>query len=167
MSKIEQRIIFILAATVFILLIAVLLIGKDKDKSNIIAGSFSPPDFDKAAVVGTPIEAKSMSNYGTLNIAKGFIVSMCSSLSNINEKAEIWFTSNADNSVWVKLCIFDTDGNLLGESGLLKPGEYVQYIDIKNVPTNSEYVVAKILSYEPDTYYSLGSATAQINLTTN
>ena len=59
--------------------------------------------------------------------------------------------------------LLDAKGNLLGETGVLRPGEYVEFVSLTSLPKKAE-VVARILTYEPDTYYSMGSASAEIML---
>ena len=62
------------------------------------------------------------------------------------------------------LVMLDAEGNVLGETGLLEPGQYVRSLRLDTVPKKDGLVTARILTYEPDTYYSLGSANAQIIL---
>lgn len=52
---------------------------------------------------------------------------------------------------------------MLGQTGLLKPGEYVEYLALDTLPGNAP-VIAKILTYQPETYYSMGSASAEMEL---
>ena len=56
----------------------------------------------------------------------------------------------------------DEQGNILGESGVLKPGQYIRSMQLENVPQQAGIVLAKILTYEPETWYSMGSASAQL-----
>ena len=50
----------------------------------------------------------------------------------------------------------------LGVSDYLS-GEYVEHIALTAAPESSR-AIAKILTYEPETWYSMGSATAEIML---
>ena len=63
-----------------------------------------------------------------------------------------------------RIILLDETGAELGSSGLLKPGEYVQSVALERIPPKSSSILAKILSYEPQTYYSMGSASAEIYL---
>ncbi len=54
--------------------------------------------------------------------------------------------------------ILDEHGDILGESGLIRPGEYVRSVKLDRVPKKSTVIALKIMAYEPDTYRSAGSA---------
>jgi hypothetical protein len=47
----------------------------------------------------------------------------------------------------------------LGETGLLKPGEYVQYVSLTKELEDGTPIQLKIMGSEPDTYCSAGAAT--------
>jgi hypothetical protein len=68
-----------------------------------------------------------------------------------------------DNQVWVKVKVIDADGNRLGETGLLRPGEYVESVQLSTDAT-SGLVTLHIMGYEPDTYYSAGSVDFETTL---
>ena len=151
-----------------ILLIAIIAVGvmviTDNRRNEVIIDDFVAPSFEEGAAVGVPENVDGALRYSELAVAEGFIVSMCIDPVVIEDEAQVYFTAAAGNTVWTKLQLFDADGNYLGESGVLKPGEYVKNIRLENVPAESTLIVAKILSYEPETYYSKGTATAQIML---
>lgn len=73
--------------------------------------------------------------------------------------AQLWFTNPGQNTVWLKVRIYTPDGILLGESGLLKPGQYVQAVALSPVPDAGTSIVLKVMAYEPDTYHSAGAVT--------
>lgn len=60
--------------------------------------------------------------------------------------------------------ILDEAGNILGESGLLRPGEYVRAVRLEKIPKQPTPVSLKIMAYEPETYYSAGSAVLKTTL---
>ena len=72
-------------------------------------------------------------------------------------KAVVYFTNAEENSVYLKLRVLDEEGNILGETGLLKPGEYVKGVELDKDPSAETTISLKIMSYEPDTYMSEGS----------
>lgn len=74
-------------------------------------------------------------------------------------RADVWFTNPESNTVWLKLRVLDGAGDTLGETGLIRPGEYVQAIFFDRVPGIGDSIGLKLMAYEPDTYYSAGSAT--------
>ena len=162
MSKTEKIILLVLAAAV--LVCGALAVFKPETPAQLLAvvGEFVTPAFDSAAVSGTP-EVGLPQIYGTLALTEDVAVSLYSAPIVTDGKAQVFFTAEPSNTAWVRLRIMDESGAVLGESGLLKPGEYVEYIALSAEP-KSERAIAKILTYEPETYYSMGSATAEIML---
>ncbi len=49
------------------------------------------------------------------------------------------------------------NGKLLGETGLIKPGEYVKSVKLNESPEAGSDIRLRIVAYEPETYYSAGS----------
>ena len=47
-------------------------------------------------------------------------------------------------------------GEIYGETGLVKPGEYVQSVTFDKVPVQGTAITMRVMSYQPDTYYSAG-----------
>lgn len=165
MSKRQICILCILAVLIVAAVIAAACINAGREPERIV-GEFTPPAFAQNAAVGTP--DPSVVNklpYGSLTLSETISVSMVSTLTvDENGEVEVWFTAPATNKGWVMLRLMDEQGNLLGETGLLKPGQYVQTITLDSVPKKSGMILARILTYEPDTYYSMGSASAQVAL---
>ena len=60
--------------------------------------------------------------------------------------------------MWVKLQIISETGEIIGETGIVKPGQYVKTIKLKNAPNKDFEVKLKVVGYEPETYHSGGSA---------
>ena len=50
-------------------------------------------------------------------------------------------------------------GELLGETGLIRPGEYVQSVTFDTVPASGATISMKVMAYEPETYHSAGAVT--------
>ena len=57
----------------------------------------------------------------------------------------------------IKLRVLDAQGDTLGETGLIRPGEYVQSVALDALPEDGDAVTLKLMAYEPETYYSGGS----------
>ena len=55
--------------------------------------------------------------------------------------------------------ILTANGTLLGETGLIRPGEYVKSVSLTSEVEDGTAIKLKIMAYEPDTYYSAGSVT--------
>ena len=163
MSKREKIILLAMAAVIAVLAAALLL--RPEQKPEVVRGDFVPPEFDVAAVAGVPqVDVPAM--YGTLYLNEETAVSLYSSPILRGETVQVFFTSHESNTAWVRLRLLDQKGNILGQTGLLKPGEYVEYVALNVVPEHTA-VIAKFLTYQPETYYSMGSASAEIELQNN
>ena len=125
--------------------------------------SYSPPPFDPAAQAGTPQLSQDV-GYGEID-AKAFSFSVAGELTVESGKTDVWLTNPAKNTVWLKVRILDEQDAVLGESGLIRPGEYVQAVKLDTVPRSTANVSLKIMAYEPETYYSAGSARLKTVLT--
>ncbi len=125
-------------------------------KTEPVRGEFVPPPFEKEAESGTP-EVPDGLGWGEID-AQAFVFSVCGKIVVEDSCADIWLTNSSENNVWLKGRILDEQGNILAETGLLKPGEYVQSIEFEKVPGDGTAIGIKLMSYEPETYYSAGSA---------
>ena len=161
MGKIEKLILGIVIIAIAIVGIALV---KDDRRNQVIVEEFEEPTWELAAVAGAPDVDDPALRYGQLQIGKDFAVGLCMDPQVVDGQAKLYFASMEDNAVWTRIQLLDESGAILGESGILKPGEYVESIGLGKVPKKSGLVIAKILSYEADTYYSQGTATAQVML---
>ena len=163
MTKSQKIILLLLAAALVAVSIAASVASRQEPER--VVGDFVPPAFADA-VLGAPAphEVEGLP-YGTLTLSEEISVSMVSQLTADEFGAvDVWFTAPDTNRGWVNLRLQDEEGNLLGETGIVRPGEYVQSIRLGSVPKSSGIILARILTYEPDTYYSMGSASAQVML---
>ena len=117
--------------------------------------SFTPPPFDPAAQTGTP-DVPESAGYGELDTGD-FKFYAAGNLTAKNGKTDIWLTNPEENNIWLKVRLLDKDENILGESGLIKPGEYIQSIELDEIPQGISSVTLKIMAYAPDTYQSAGA----------
>lgn len=132
------------------------LTGETTESSETKVGEFVAPEFDPAAVEGTPDVDESL-GWSALTIDEGYVVHVCGVLNaNEDRTLPIWFSSDADNTIWTKLRILDTDGNMIGETGLIRPGEYVELVQLTDAAVSGN-VTLQVMGYEPDSYYSAGS----------
>ena len=73
--------------------------------------------------------------------------------------ADVYFTNSSEQEIWLKLRVLDENSNILGETGLIKPGEYVKSVSIDADIPDGTAIKLKIMAYEPETYYSAGAVT--------
>lgn len=122
---------------------------------------FAPPQFDESAAQGNPREAAELpADWSVLDdVEMPFSVGISGLPQKTDDNAlKVWFYNPEDNGSWLQLQILDADGQVLGSSGLLKPGSYVENISgsFEGMAKSSE-VSMKVLGYEPNLYYSQGS----------
>ena len=147
----------ILALSLALLLLALpLFTACDNDDETPPAATFTPPPFDEGAQTGTP-EVDSALGWSEVDANGVYKVSVCGVVKVENKKADVYLTNPEGNNVWLKLRILDAEGNILGQTGLIKPGEYVRTITFDTVPDAGSKIVMKVMGYVPDTYQSAGA----------
>ncbi len=149
-----RRLLFVscvLCAASLIIMFLALRIHREPD--------FVPPPFDDAAVAGTPDVPADLA-WQELD-AQAYRFSICGVFAPKDGTADIWLTDPQDSGVWMKLRVLDADGNMLGETGLIRPGEYVQSVALSPQPAVGDTVTLKLMAYQPDTYYSAGAVSLE------
>lgn len=132
----------------------------DSDKN----GDFVPPEFDGAARDGVPTVSSDL-GWSALTVQEGYNIHVCGVLKTDSSRSlPIWFANDPGNTVWVKLRITGSDGTILGETGLLKPGQYVELVQLNDKAASGD-VTLQVMGYQPDTYYSAGSVGLATTLT--
>ena len=163
MSKQEKNIIFALML-VLALMVGALVVVPAAVGNRTATGEFVAPDFDPAAVTGVPAIADEARLYSQLQMGDHIRLALCGSPLVTDAGLELYLTSDSSNVAWLLVKVYDENGTELGRSGLVRPGEYVQSVALEKSVTSGTVVTLKILSYEPETYYSLGSASAQLQI---
>lgn len=149
-ADISIRILTILcAASVAVMVLALCFGGREAE--------FVPPPFEAGAQTGTPAVPENL-GWQALD-AGAFRVSLCGKVCPEDGNADIWFTNPAENRVWLRLRVLDEAGNILGQTGILRPGEYVRRVTLSAVPEAGTPIVLKVMAYEPETYRSAGALT--------
>lgn len=116
-------------------------------------GEFVPPSFEAQVQSGVPETDVELE---TFDIGV-FQFMICKNPEIVNGKARIWLVNPAENHVWLRLRILDADGGIVGKSGLVRPGEYLAELTLDSELKAGVKVELKVMSYEPDTYYSAGA----------
>lgn len=131
----------------------------------VVVGEFVPPPFEENALPGAPEDLDPALGYGPLSLDEGFQVALCGAPEAREDALALYLTSLPDNTVWVRARVLDGEGGTLGESGLLRPGEYLPDLPLTRPLPKDGQVTVKLLSYEPETYYSRGSAGVKLAVT--
>lgn len=121
-------------------------------------GEFVPPAFEAAAETGIPQVSEDLGYIAPYQDGMAYRFAVCGNVLTEGNQAQVYFTNPAENTVWIKLRIFDGAGEMLGETGLLKPGQHVRYVALKGDLAPGTPIQLKIMGYEPDTYTSAGAA---------
>lgn len=161
MDKQQKIILLILVALLLVALVAVIAVASRGNEP--VVGEFLPPPFEENAKQGMPQTVPS--GFGTMTVRPEYVIGMCAAPPLQGTSLWLYFTSPETNTVWVKVRICDKGGNILGESGLLKPGEHLEFLVLDTVPEPTEVLYATVLSYQPNTYYSEGAVSVELTPT--
>ena len=131
--------------------------------NNNKTGEFVPPAFDGAAVTGMP-DVPEGRGWSPLTAGDAFVAYVCGEVIAVGQTADVYFTSPASNTVFLKLRVLDERDNVIGETGLIKPGEYVKSVELTRIPESGADIKLKIMAYEPDTYFSAGAASLKTKI---
>lgn len=116
---------------------------------------FVPPPFEEnAQKIVTKVEQNP--DIQVLDV-QVFRVGLCGEVSVADGQAQVWFTNPEGNEVWLKLRVLDSQGKILGQTGILRPGEYVEKVSLEEVPDTGTPVILKVMAYEPETYHGAGA----------
>lgn len=132
---------------VFICVIVFLLINIDRKST------FKKPEFDKSAE-----EIPSNLNYeeSVLKVVDGYSIYISSSPKFEDNHLKIDFISLGTNNIWIKVRILDENNKIIGETGLVKPGEYLEKVKLNKSLKSKDQIKYKIMGYEIDSYLSAG-----------
>ena len=120
-------------------------------------GEFVPPAFESMALQGVPEVPEDLQYSSPYREGMAYRFSICANVTMENNKATVYLTNAEGNNVYLKLRVLDENDNILGETGLLKPGEYVKNVELIQALPAGTGIRLKIMSYAPDTYLSEGS----------
>ena len=147
--------VYILSAftiAAFIMMMIALSITKEPPR-----GEFVPPAFESMALQGIPEVPEELDHSSPYRDGMAYRFSVCANVTMDSSSATVYFTNAEENDVYLKLRVLDENDSILGETGLLKPGEYVKGVELDKDPSAETTISLKIMSYEPDTYMSEGS----------
>lgn len=127
-------------------------------------GEYVQPSFDSTALQGTPQVDESLGYIELYRDGMAYSVWVCGEPTIEENELTVYFTNSADNEKYLKLRVLDAKGNTLGETGVLRPGEYVKTVTLsKNVAPGTE-LKFKVLSFEPEDYTSAGSVVLNVEV---
>jgi hypothetical protein len=161
MSKSQKLIITILCVILVAAFVTtVVLVNTLSQGNKAREPKFTPPSFDQTQVLGKPELPEENFKLMQFDDKKVYLYPFAEV---VDGKVLINFYSDKDNTGWALVKLIDEKENVLGVSGLIKPDHYVKEIALKK-GVSPKNVTAKILWYEPETYYSLGTIGAKLEL---
>lgn len=158
----RQKIILAILGVLLLAALIVLAVVAASRKPEVIISGFKAPPFEEKATLGVP---EGVDGYREINVEGNYTFSLCMEPKIEENDLHIFFASDKDNDAWLLIRIYDVEsGEQIGTSGLLREGEYVESVTLSRLPADGA-VRVKILSYEKDTYFSLGTASATLPVT--
>ena len=155
-AKKNSRTVPVLGAVLAVLAV-VMIVALCLPRSTTV--DFTPPPFDQNAVSGVPEVPEELGYSAPYKEGMAYRFSVCGNVTVEGESAAVVYLTNpAENDVWLKLRVLDGNDKVLGETGIIKPGEYVRCVTLSSVPSEGTKIKLKIMGYEPETYLSAGSA---------
>lgn len=153
----------ILAGLLCILSVIIMLFSIFTPKTE--TGEFIPPEFDGSAILGLPNIPENV-DWQEID-AKIFKFCINGRVTVNEEMADIWLYNPTENSVWLKTRVVDVDGNILGETGLIKQNEYIRSVKLNVELPVGTAIKLKIMAYQPETYYSEGAVDVKTSIFEN
>ncbi len=163
MSRLQIRLVSILAVCLALALITLLVVLGLGGRQT--TGSFVPPSHDAGALVGAPSQMEEAHQYMAVGVTDTIAVAFCTKPIVVDNIAYLYFTNPDANAVSCRVRITDEKGNLLGESGLISAGEYIEGVTLSRSPSEVTSVVLTVLTYREESYLSAGTITVRLNLT--
>ena len=149
MKKNKITIILSVILIILVSIIIFLLININSKKQ------FKKPEFDKNA---TTIPEKLEYKEKAIKISEGYslYIDPIPKLDQ-NDNLSINLVSLEENKIWIKVRILNAKEEIIGETGLIKPGEYLEKVQINQQLSENDQITYKIMGYEKDTYRSAGT----------
>lgn len=157
MVKIKKMIIPMLAFLCIVSTSLMTVILWNISKTSKKEAVFIPPNFDVEAIRGKPQPPQELEWSELYKEGMRFKVGICGKFVADGNTADVFFSNSAENEVWLKLRVFDEQNNIISETGLIKPNEYIKSVKFNRTVLDGEKIKIKVMAYEPETYYSEAS----------
>lgn len=154
--KTKKKLILLYLGLSLVILVSLALILQGLFKRD----PFVRPAFDDQALEGEPSDAPPA--YSVQAIEGVYWVGLNPELVLEASQVNLFLTSPPDNEIWLKARLYDIRGKLLGETGLIRPGFYVEKLTLAaDTLQDGSPVVIKVMAYEAESFYSAGSFSLQ------
>ncbi len=152
--KTKSVIIYILSALCIISTLCMIIVLSFPKKET---AKFVPPNFDENAISGKPIVSEELGWNVIYQDGMEYKSAICGNIIINDNTADVYFWNDSENSAWLKLRVYDLNGKIVAETGIIKPNNYIEEIAFTEPIANGDKLKLKIMAYEPETYYSKGS----------
>ena len=142
---------FIVLLCVLITLISVIVILSINLKTKT---TFSKPKFDKSSSVKIPDNLNY--NDSVLKVSDGYTFYIEALPKIKKDHLIVNFISLENNNIWIKVRVLNSKEEVVAESGLVKPGEFLNKIKLNKSISSGDDISYVIMGYEKDTYFSAG-----------
>ncbi|MFY9381987.1 MAG: hypothetical protein WAO54_07225 [Eubacteriales bacterium] len=158
----KKKMVLAVLCALCCLSVTVMILTVIKTMNDAVA--FTPPEFDPSAVTGIPNVPEGL-GYSSIEVEIGYKVYACGNLIAKGKSVDVYFTSPETNTVWLLLRVTDESGTVLGQTGIIHPGEYVKTLTLYEAPDKEKNVKMNIIAYQPETYISMGTVGLNTKLT--
>ena len=160
-----QKIVVAVFAGILLVVLVVLAVVLIMREPEVVIAEFKAPPFEENTVSGVPDYVANIENYREINMSGNYKFALAGTPTLDGNKLLVHFSSHDDNEAWLLIKVYDMSDNEIGKSGLVRAGEYLESVNIMcdNV---TDSVKVKIVSYEYNTYYSMGTASATLPIIT-
>ena len=148
--KKDKKFLALIIVLIILISTIVYLVFNIKSKST-----FSKPSFELNASTEIPNNIDYESSI--IKVKEGYSIYINGIPKIEKNYLNINFISIEDNNVWIKIRVLDEEENIIGESGLIKPGEYLKNIKLNKKLKEEQNITYKIIGYEINSYMSAGT----------
>lgn len=126
--------------------------------------SYKPPAFEVSAVQGEP-QVDPEHGYSTMALSDAFRVTMCGAPPGTANSLDLYLTNEKTNKFYLLFQVYSA-GELVAQTGLVKPGEYVKTIELmKPLQPGDNEIDIKAMALLYDSYYSGGTLNLRVTAT--
>jgi len=146
----KNKFVIILVGVLFILISIIILLFVSIERKN----KFIEPAFDKNV---SAIPKDIIYEPSVIEVSEGYNIYIDAVPSIKDNKLVVNFISLETNNIWIKIRLLNENEGIVGESGLVKPGEYLKSIILDKKINNNDKIIYEIIGYEIDSYLSAGT----------
>lgn len=161
--SIELKNIVKIASCVCVVAFITMIIALNS-KQEITVGEFVAPSFETTVQEGFPVVDNS--SYSEVYMdGMSFSAYVCALFEVEDNTADVYFTNPSTNTAWLRLRVLNSEGDIIAETGIVKPNEYIVSIEFTEEINTGDSIKLVLMAYEAETYLSLGSVS--LNTTIN